>query len=124
VVPRILVASKDIDSALVFLDDLHLTEVVTSFAPTVATAVKAVRKNKYDVIILGDKLGQGDTYDVGLEIKQSNKNKHATVLCFVGNVSRATRLNNLLKPYSIMVGSGNVSGVAAALREKLAVKEG
>jgi DNA-binding response OmpR family regulator len=96
---KILVVSQEKQDAVKVAEALDLKEMNLVFVDTVMNGSTHVKEIAYDLIILGDKLGKrGDTYDVGLEIKQSKKNKHTPVMCIGPNTARALNLVNLLRP--------------------------
>lgn len=107
-ISKILVVSDDKKDAVAIVEIIASKDVSVYFSDSVVKATTLVRENVYDVIILGDKLGtRGDTFDVGLEIKASNKNKHTPVICIGKNTPRAMKLHNLLRPRSLMSNSGH-----------------
>lgn len=101
---EILVVDNTSDAALAFLDRLDLLEEMHITFISVATqAAKKVRTKTYDLILLGNRVSGGDTYDVGLEIKHSKKNWGKPIVCLEAPRDRAIKVANLLKPYSFLV---------------------
>lgn len=98
----VLVALQEKQFALQIIEILSVKEVKITFVDNVLNAITQVRENEFDLIILGDKLGRrGTTFDVGMEIKSSQKNKHTPVVCVGAQSARAMSLTNLLRPYAM-----------------------
>jgi DNA-binding response OmpR family regulator len=113
---KILVVDKDETHAKLILDGLDAGSYEVASIPHSGRASNHVRNNRYDLIILGDKLnGGGDTYDVGLEIKNSNVNSHSSVICITTNVSRTVNLAGLLAPYAIIVNPDDPKSVSVCV---------
>jgi len=94
--PNILLVDRTLAPGMQVIDDLKLEVVDLTFMLHAAEAIKRVKKNSYDLIILGDKLKEGDTYDVGLELKTGKENRRTAVLCVGHHLGRANRLLHLL----------------------------
>lgn len=120
---KILVVDKELDAAATLIGQLGNGDAEVVFISQTARAINNIRNNGYHLIILGDKLlGGGDTYDVGLEIKQSNLNKHRPVVCIARNTTRVGKLMSLLRPYSHSLDVSNeaeVKTVASRINEHL-----
>jgi DNA-binding response OmpR family regulator len=100
---KVLVVDRDPTMGLDIIEKIRLRDVQVVFVSRVTTAIKEVRSTAYDLIILGDKISSGDTYDVGLNIKLSVTNWPGHVLCIKSRPSRTTKLVRLLRPYSMVV---------------------
>lgn len=100
---EILIVDSDPTNAFSIISSLGEGEVSTSFINHADRAISNILKKKYDLIIFGDRLEGGDTYDVGLMVKESSKNKHSKYVCIGAHISRAHKLNNLLGPNSIYI---------------------
>lgn len=98
---KVLIVDKKVEPTLKVLNKLGTSEMDITFIKKVDQAVNNVRNTKYDLIFLGDKLnGGGDTMDVGMEIKNNVRNKHTSIICVGGHLSRVERLCMLLRPYA------------------------
>lgn len=110
---KVLIVDKDATPSVELLGRTGYTGLDITFIPQTDRASTSVRKNPYSLIILGDKLnGGGDTYDVGLEIKQSNHNKHTPVICIAHNMTKLGKLVSLLRPNSFSVDVANEAELA------------
>lgn len=100
------------------ISQLGTGEVQTTFITHSDKAKVNLSNNEYDVIMMGDKLNGGDTYDVGLSMIQGSKNKRSSVLCIGRHISRATRLCNLIGSHRAIVVNTNLQNEidAAALK--------
>jgi hypothetical protein len=98
----VLVALQEKPFALEMIGLLSVKDVRIIFVDNVLNAITQVRETQFDLIILGDRLGRrGTTYDVGMEIKASQRNKHTPVICVGAQSARAMSLVNLLRPYAM-----------------------
>ncbi len=105
---KILVVDTDEAPAMALIGELDKADVEITIVKQTDRASANVRKTAYSLIILGDKLnGGGDTYDVGLQIKQSNVNKHTPVVIIARNMTRVGKLITLLRPYASSVDTTN-----------------
>jgi CheY-like chemotaxis protein len=100
-VTNILIVDNNPDAGMKFVDALALEEANVVFVNNALQAIKNVRRETYDVIVLGDKIEKGDTFDVALEIKGDDRNKRAPVACITEYRRRAVKIINLLKPQSV-----------------------
>lgn len=109
-IKNILVVAKNKDVALKLLDVLKIDEMVILFADKLSQAKAQLSEKKFDLIFLDDKLDHNnDTYDVGLEIRFSQKNKNTPVICIGSHSARTSVLVGLLKPHSIKADTSNIS---------------
>ena len=120
---NILIVDKTMDAAMSFIDTLSRPSVDVTFNHQTTQALKNVKRNDYDLIIMGDRLDDGTTYDVALGIKDSKKNKQIPIVCVGVNKGKVARIMKLLRPYSFCadvseVGSVTVSKVIAYLENK------
>ena len=113
---KVLVVSNEADSAMKIISELALDEINIVFVDKASQAIANVRKNQYDLIVLGDKLGAGDTYDVGMELKDS-KNYHKAIICVGHNAAKRAKLIKLMSPYAI---SGHDKDLKAAVEKTVA----
>ncbi len=98
---KILVVDKEAEPAMKLIGQLGSGTADIVFIQQTDRAINNIRNNAYHLIILGDRLkGGGDTYDVGLEIKRSNQNKHTPVICIARNTTKLGKIVMLLHPYS------------------------
>lgn len=100
---KILVVDKVLDHAASIIGQLGTGEAEVIYVPHTGRAISSIRNNQYHLIVLGDRLEGGDTYDVGLEIKNSNLNRQTPVVCIAYNATRLAKLANHLRPYSYTV---------------------
>ncbi len=115
---KILVVDKSIDTAMAFIGSLGQGEVDIVFVQHSDRAITNLRKTPYSLIIMGDKLAnQSDTFDVGLELKQSNINRHTPVVCMGAHKSRQKKLVNLLRPYSYLVNMADPNDVEVCIKK-------
>jgi len=112
----VLIVDKTMDRGFQVLSLLELENADVTVISQAVRAIKTIRKKAYDLIILGDKLAEGDTYDVGLELKTDQKNRRTAVLCVGNNKSRATKLSRLLGDRALM---GKTEGNIKKLKEYL-----
>lgn len=119
---NVLVADKTTEPALELLNTLKLPEAQITFFDSATQAVKSVKNNKYDLIILGDRLKGGDTFDVGLEIK-NGKNKKTAVACVGYHIGRTERILNLIGPTAIKATGESKDLAVDKLLSYLAIKE-
>lgn len=94
---KILIAAQKIEASMKLISALSLVQGADiMFISKAQSAIKQVRKNDYDLIILGDRLDEGDTLDIALEIKTGRKNKRIPVVCVGYHTGRAIKVVNLL----------------------------
>ncbi len=99
---NILIVDQKPDDGMGFLGLLAASvDLDVEFEPDVVRAIKKVKREDYDFIIMGDRVSSGDLYDVGLAIKAGQKNNHIPVVCVGAHRGRTTRLVNLLRPYAL-----------------------
>src|SRR5690606_21169168 len=63
-------------------------------------ALVNLRNHKFDLIIFGDALEQGDLYGVALELKNMRTNRRAPVVLLGRNPAVRTRIRNALQPHA------------------------
>ncbi len=124
---KILIVDKEAGPGMTIVGQLDKTDLEVTVVQQTERASANVRKHPYDLIILGDKLnGGGDTYDVGLEVKQSNHNKHTPVIVIARNMTRVGKLLTLLRPYASSVDVTNeedLKACAIRIKEHFAPKQ-
>ena len=98
---KVLIVAKSIELSMKFLADLKLAMADVTVVRDSASAIKHVRRNDYDLIIMGDRLVEGDTQDVALEIKSGRKNKKVPVVCVGPHTGRALKVVKLLGTYAV-----------------------
>ena len=98
---NILIVDQTITPAMSFMDALRCPDTHVIFTHQTTQAIKNVKKNDYDLIVLGDRTDDGSTYDVALAIRDSRKNKHTAVVCVGNNVGKVAKIVKLLKPYAL-----------------------
>ncbi len=109
---KILVVDKDPTASMALIGSLGAGEVEVSFIDQVDAAVSGIRKNKYSLIILGDKLSDDrNTLDVAEQLKQSNNNKHLPVICIEYHKGRQAKLVGMLKPYGYALNTSDEAAV-------------
>lgn len=100
---RILIVHKDVSLAEDIYESLGREKVNVEFTDDPSTGTARAVEGFYDLIILGDDnpSKRGDAYDVGMEIKNSKKNKRTLSVCVNSNPTKKTKLHSLLTPNSI-----------------------
>lgn len=106
----VLIVDRNVDVGMGVLDALQLRNANVTVVTIASQALKNVKRYQYDLILLGDRLTDGDTYDVGLELKTGKKNRRAAVLCMGHHRGRATKLANLLGSRALIGTKGVVLG--------------
>ena len=102
---KILILDETADQALKIINNFEEGEAQATLITHADKAKISVVNTRYDLIIMGDKMKGGDTYDVALSMRSSKQNKRTPVLCMgMGrNVQKATKLSNLLGSQRCMV---------------------
>jgi DNA-binding response OmpR family regulator len=116
---KILIIDENEDRAMSIISQLGTGEVQATLITHADKAKNNLSNNEYDVIMIGDKISGGDTYDVGLSMIQGAKNKRSSVLCIGRHVSRATRLSNLIGTGRSLVVNTNLQAEIDAAAAKL-----
>ena len=96
---NILIANKDATPALDLVSKLTLEHADLTFVDDATRALKNIKRNAYDLIIIGDKLSSGDAVDLALEIKTSKRNRNSAIVYIGYNKFRATKVVNTVSPY-------------------------
>lgn len=78
-------------------------------------AIQNLRKHKYDMILLGDQLLRGTTYEVGLALRGDKKNWGVPVVCIGDHPTRMARLEHLLSPYGFRVNLADAADVGVCV---------
>ena len=100
---KIFVADKEVEPAMEVLNSLGTGEVQLVFASKMSRALASLKNAEYSVIFLGDRVEDGDTYDLGVLINSTKRNRQTPVICIGAHVSKRTKLAGLLKPRSMAV---------------------
>lgn len=112
----ILIVDKEPASALAVLDELNLQSYTdVTFVDTALQGIKCVKKNAYDIIILGDRTQKGSIYDVALEIKDSKRNRQVATVCVGVNTGKVARIEKLLNPFTLAWSAGTRKVVLSKL---------
>jgi CheY-like chemotaxis protein len=110
---KFLVISDTEDEALKLLAELPKTAVrEVAFTNKPEQAIQNIQKHSYDIILMGDRLLRGTTYDVALELRKNNKNWGIPVVCMGTHPARKARLEHLLAPYSFCVDMADAANIA------------
>lgn len=117
---KILIVDENQDRAMSIISQLGTGEVQATMITHTDKAKVNLSNNEYDVIIMGDKINGGDTYDVGLSLIQGSKNKRSSILCIGRHTPRANRLCNLVGTHRALVVNTNFQNEIDAAAEKLA----
>lgn len=120
---NILVVDKTLDPAMKFIDALSSPNVDVTFTDQLTQALKNIKRNDYDLIILGDRTEDGATYDVALGIKDGKKNKQVPIVCVGSNTGKVAKIMKLLRPYAFSTSSGNLLGTVGRVATYLGNKE-
>jgi DNA-binding NtrC family response regulator len=99
---NILIVDKTLAPGMELVDALSLPSSTVTLVDNTTQALKNIKKNIYDLIVMGDRTLDGNTYDVGLGIKDGKKNKKTVVVCVGYNQGKVARLAKLLKPYALL----------------------
>ena len=122
---RVLVVDSSPDAGLSFLNEAVpgvLSEI--SIINQMSAALATVRNQRFDLILLGDRLPEGgDIYDVALRIKDSKNNLRVPVICVGKHGGRAAKIVRLLKPYAFYVGDHGSAVLAKKVHEYLSEGE-
>lgn len=122
---NILIVDQKPNNGMGFIGLLAATvDLDVTFEADVVRAIKKVKREDYDFIIMGDRVSSGDLYDVGLAIKGGLKNNHTPVICVGSHRGRTTRLVNLLRPYSLRAEKDRHQTVADKLVAHLLERRG
>ena len=97
---NILIVDKTIDPGNGLISELKRTDINITFTSTSLQAQNNIRKYKYDLIVLGDRVFLGKVEDVVSEIRRSRTNKHTAVVCVGVNVGKVARNIKALSPYA------------------------
>ena len=119
---KILIVDKSSSTGMSFLDSLRWKAMDVAVVDDTQQAIKNVKQQDYDLILLGDRINKGDTYDVALEIK-SGKNKHTAVVCVGKHRGRTIRLMNLLSPYALWAEEQSLDITLDRVRKHFSKKE-
>ena len=120
---NILVIDKTIGPAMKFIDALSSPNLEVTFTDQLTQAIKNVKRNDYDLIILGDRTDDGTTYDAALAIKDGKKNKQIPIVCVGTNAGKVFKIMKLLKPYAFSALSAQVETTLIRVAQYLGNKE-
>jgi len=120
---NILVIDKTIGPAMKFIDALSSPNLEVTFTDQLTQAIKNVKRNDYDLIILGDRTDDGTTYDAALAIKDGKKNKQIPIVCVGTNTGKIAKIMKLLRPYAFSTSPGTVSITVGRVAQYLGNKE-
>jgi DNA-binding response OmpR family regulator len=104
---KVLIVDETSERAMRILGKLGEGKVQATLITHVDKAKINLVNVEYDVIMLGDKIKGGDTYDVALAMKSSRRNVKTSVLCIGRHTPRATRLAGLLGAHRALVVNTN-----------------
>jgi DNA-binding response OmpR family regulator len=119
---NILIVDKTMSPGMRFLDALRVSDAHVRFVHQNTQAIKLVKKDDYDLIILGDRTDDGTVYDVAMEIKDSRKNRHTAVVCVGANAGKVARIRKLLKPYALFGDKNHTDATVARVRAHFKAK--
>lgn len=114
---KVLVVDKSSTPAMALIEGFDSSEVQAVFVSKVDQAISNMKKNSYDLLIFGDKLVDGDTFDVGLEKTKSLKNRQTPVICLTYHPSRSTKLASLLRPHSFKLNLSDVASKEGCIKQ-------
>lgn len=98
---NILIVDKTISPAMAFLSALSAPEMNVKFIHQNLQAIKSLKKEDYDLIVLGDRTNDGSIMDVAHTVRDTRKNKHTAVVCVGFNKGKVARIMKLLSPYAL-----------------------
>lgn len=99
---KILVISGTLDGPSKVIDSLGKEAEVTAVSRE-NKAISNLRNNKFDLVIFGDSLEQGDLYGVALEFKTLRTNRRVPVVVISHSPAVRTRLREAMRPYAFEV---------------------
>lgn len=111
----VLSVAEDKTYSFEFLNALSLDDAEVVFVDNIISTLRLLRSNDYDLILLGDRLADGDIRDVALDLK-NNKNRQTPVVCVGYSNGRAHQLMRFLG-YRAMFCKG---GADPSIHEKAA----
>jgi len=120
---NILIVDKTVDAGNQFISELSRDDVNITFTCLSLQAQNNIRKNTYDLIILGDRVTEGKVDDVALAIKRSRKNKHTAVVCVGVNLGKVARNIKELSPYAFSATGNDRASTVARVSNYLSVLE-
>lgn len=120
---KILAIDTLTETFMSFISELALEDAVVTFVDRVPQAVKNIKRNAYDMILIGDRVNDGDTFDVGLAIEGSKRNRKTPTVCIGHHVGRAVRITKLLGTSALRAEPGDYATAVLKIKEYLKTKE-
>lgn len=119
---NILIVDKTISPAMAFLSALSVPEMNVRFIHQNLQAINSLKKEDYDLIILGDRTNDGSIMDVAHTVKDTRKNKHTAVVCVGYNKGKVARIRKLLSPYALTADPDHLNKTVVRVRSYFAAK--
>ena len=120
---NILIVDKTISPAMAFLSALSASEMNVRFIHQNLQAINSLKKEDYDLIVLGDRTNDGNIMDVAHTVKDTRKNKHTAVVCVGYNKGKVARIMKLLSPYALAADPDRLDKTVTRVRSYFQVKE-
>lgn len=120
---KILAIDKRRDVAMQFISNLPLADAAITFVDKAPQAIKNIKRVRYDLILVGDRVDDGDTFDIGLAIEGSKRNRKTPTVCVGHHAGRAARLMKLLGSSSLRAEPNDFSVAVAKVKTYLEKKE-
>jgi len=122
-VTKILAIDQSPELVMSFISKLALADVQITLVDRAPQAIKNVKKLAYDVILIGDRVLDGDTLDVGLALEGNKRNRKTPTVCLGYHKGRAARIVKLLGSSAIRSEPGTFDVAVAKIKSYLQKKE-
>ena len=120
---KILAIGKVPTLAMEFISELGVPDAVVTFVDRAPQAIKNIKRLSYDVILIGDRVKDGDTFDVGLVLDGTKRNRKTPVVCLGHHKGKAARLIKLLEPCGIRAEPNAFDNAVLKIKSYLQKKE-